>query len=89
MTGLVEDFRGDVVGSAAGREPSLPLAPEFGRESEVPDLDFHFVVEENVPQFDVPVEDAVPVQILEPVDDLNKVAFGLKLCNSDSVLDKL
>jgi hypothetical protein len=30
MTGLVQNFRGDVVGSSTGREPSLALALEFG-----------------------------------------------------------
>lgn len=42
-------------------------------------LDFHVVVEEDVPQFQVSVDDLVAVQIMDPFQQLGHVVASLRL----------
>ncbi len=65
-------LRRNVVGSSA--ECSLPLSVvvDLGGEAEVPQLDLHLIVEEDVAQLQVPVDDLVLVQVLAPQQYLTR-----------------
>ncbi len=53
MTTLtVQNFRGDVVGRPANSPLFLPVEFQLGGQSEVPQFDFHSLVEEEIPQFE-------------------------------------
>ena len=51
----VEDLRGDVVGSSANSPLLLSVVEDHGGKSKVPHHDLHFLVEEQVSKFEVPV----------------------------------
>lgn len=74
-----EDLRSDVVGSAAERLLPLVRLAELRGESQVAHLDFEVVVQEDVRQLQVAVDDAVAVEILDCVDDLEEEVLDLRL----------
>jgi hypothetical protein len=59
-------LRGNVVGSSAECSFPLSVVVDLGGETEVPQLDLHLIVEEDVAQLQVPVDDLVLVQVLAP-----------------------
>ena len=62
-----DDFRGDVVGSAAQREVLLAGAVELSGETKVSDFDLEVISEEEVGKRQVSVEDGVSMQVGYPV----------------------
>jgi hypothetical protein len=83
MACLVEDFRSNVIGSATGRVPSLSRWFDPSRQPEISNFDFHLIVKEDIPQFDISMDDSNWMQILKSSNDLQEIVLGLDLCNSD------
>lgn len=51
----------DIVGSTADGSLALPIKLEFGRQTEISDLDFHLIVEEEVAELQVTMDNSVGV----------------------------
>ena len=71
-------FRCDIVRRTADSSFLLTIEVELGGESEITELDLHFVVEEEVTQLQVSVDDAVLVEVLQCVNDLSSVTLYFK-----------
>lgn len=80
----LEDFGCDVVGCAAYRFLSFALEVDLGSEAEIAKLDFHFVAEEEVAQFQIAVDDLSLVEVLEPIEDLEGVGLDFEFSESFS-----
>jgi hypothetical protein len=89
MTRLGQYFRRNVVGSSTGGVPSFSWMVESSTEPEISDFDFHLVVQKDVAEFHVSVDDALAMQVLQPVDELQQVVLGLKFRDPDAVPHKL
>lgn len=72
----------NIVRRAANSPLTLAIELEFGGQTEISDLDFHFVVDEEVTQFEIPVDDSVTVHVLDCRADLVHVALHLELVQS-------
>lgn len=53
------------------------------------DLDFHVIIEEDVPQLQVSVNDSVVVQVMDSLQKLGHVVAGLRLSHSLATLVQL
>ena len=81
---VLEDFRGHVEGRAEhGFGPAF-FVEDFG-ESEIGNFD-NTVVSENIGEFQVSVDDAVHVEVLDTLHDLFKIVLGLLLVDFLSLL---
>lgn len=49
---------------------------------EITYFDFHVIIEEDVAQFQVPVDDSVVVQVLDTIEQLGHVVASLRLSHS-------
>jgi hypothetical protein len=82
-----------VVGRATNGLLLFTVVLEFGGQSEITELNFHIFVEEEVAQFEIPVNDLVLVQVPQGVDDLRQVAlhfdFGEALPSLDQLVEGL
>ena len=85
MSSLIEYLWGNIVWSSTSSVPSLSLVLQFCRKAEISNFDLHFVIQEDIAQFYISMQNVIPVQILKAIDNLEKVAFGLKLSDSDSI----
>ena len=74
----LENFWGDVVRSPANGSLFLAIEIEFSREPKVTQFNLHLVVPEPVAQLEVSVDDAVGMEVLESVDDLDRVTLNLQ-----------
>lgn len=72
-------FRSDIVWCAANCSFFLAIKVEFGRKSKVTKLDFHLVVQKQIAQFEVTMDDAMRMQVLQSVDNLHSVALDFQL----------
>ena len=79
-------FWRDIVGSTANRAFFLAIEVEFGGETEIAQLDLHLVVEEEIAEFEIAMDDAMRVQILQRVNDLHRVALHFQLVQTLSSL---
>lgn len=85
----VQDLRRNVVGGAADCLLFLSIEIQFRCQAEVPEFELHFVVYEEVPQFEVAVNDLVVVQVLEGAYQLVDVGLHLDQGDPSSALDQL
>ena len=88
VAGLCQYLWGDVVGSTAGGVPSISGMDQFSTEAEITNFNLHFMIEEDVAQFDISMHDSFLMEILQSIEQLQHVASGLELCNSDSASQK-
>ena len=84
-----EDFWSNVVGSATERLLSLVGLTELRGETQVANLDFQVVIEEDICKLQIAVDDAAAVEILDGVDDLEKEVLDLRLCETLSTLHEV
>ena len=89
MASFIQYLRRNVIRSSTCCKPSLSVAFYFCRKPKISDFHFHLVVQKNISQLYVSVKDVVFVKVLDSVNDLQKITFGFKFSNSDSVFDKL
>ena len=82
MSLFFQNLGSNVVGSAADGLLGVPLVLDLGRQSEVAYFGVHLVVDEDVPEVEVPVNDALLVNVDHGFDDLSDVDPGLKLSQS-------
>ena len=88
MTGLSQYLRCDVVGRAAGSIPPLARMIESSTQPKIANLKLHFIIKKNIAQLHIAMNNALPVQILQPFNQLHQVILGLKLCNPDPIPQK-
>jgi hypothetical protein len=71
------DLRSDVVGRST--HGSLLLLAEFqlGCQSEIPNLDLHIDIEEDIAEFEIAVDNTVAVHVLHGGDELQHEVPGL------------
>ena len=86
---LLKYFRCDVVGCATYGSAFLVLEFELGGKTKVACLHLHLVVDEEIAQFQVAMDHAVLVHVLDGLQDLLGVALHLKLTESLAALDLL
>lgn len=55
---------GDIIGSSAYGLSLIARILQFSRQSEIPDFNFHGIVEEQIAEFEIPVYNFSTVQIL-------------------------
>jgi hypothetical protein len=85
----LQDLWGDVVGSTAHGFAAFGVEGEASSEAEVTDLDFQIFGEEEITEFEVPVDDLVVVDVLDTQGDLVQVVLGLYLRDPFAPLDQL
>ncbi len=68
-------LRGHPVGGADKGVPLLIVLPVLGGHAKVRNLDAAFRGEEHIPRLQVPVDDAVPVQVRQAPAQHNKLSF--------------
>ena len=88
-TVLVENLRGQIVGSAAHGALLLALVEDLGSQAEVAHFEAHSVRKEQVAQLEVSVDDLARVDVLDGVDELRDVVSGLNLMQALASLDKI
>ena len=69
----------DVIGRSADGLLLLPVEINARGQSEIPDLDVHMLVEEQVAQFQIPMDDLLSVQVLKPLQHLQHEVLHLAL----------
>lgn len=74
----LEHLGSNVVRRAANCPLFLTVEVEFSSQAEVTKLDLHLVIQEQVAQFQVSVDYAMRVQVLESADYLDSVALHFK-----------
>ena len=74
----LDDFGGDVVGSAADGRPRA-AHPEMRAEAEVAQLGLPLIIQQHVLRFDVAVDDGVAVQVVESRQQLGQESGDLLL----------
>lgn len=84
-----QDLGSDVVRRSANGPLFLSVKIELCGESEISQFDLHFFIDEKVAQFQVSVNDAMGVEILQCIDDLQCVALYLELVQSLAPLQEL
>lgn len=89
MPSLVEYLRRDVIGRAAGSIPALSGRLHSGGQPKISQFNFHLVVEKDIAEFDIAVDNAISVQVLERIDDLQQVVLGLDLRDPDPAPEEL
>ena len=75
----LKHLRSDIVRSTANGALALSVELEFRGETEVTDLDFHLVVQEEVTQLQVTMDDSVAMKVLHRCADLVDVALDFEL----------
>lgn len=78
----LQNFRSNVIWSSTNSSLSLAIELKFGCESEISDLYFHLVVEEQVSELEISVDDSMGVEVLHSITDLDDIALDLKLVQS-------
>ena len=69
----------NVIGCSANGSLALTIELKFGSQTEVTNLYFHFVVQEQVSELEVSVDNAMSVQVLHGRTDLSDVTLNFKL----------
>jgi hypothetical protein len=77
MPCLGQDLGSNIVGRSACSKPALTGRLDARGKTEVSDLDFHAIVEEDVAQLDVAVHHSLTMQVLQSRNKLCHVVFGL------------
>lgn len=85
----LQNLRSNVVWRTADGPLPFSIKFELGRETEVTNFDFHFVIQEQVTDFEISVNDPVRVEVLHSVANLEHIALNLKLNKSLSPPEKL
>lgn len=78
----LEDLRSDIVWSTANSSLLFSVKIEFCGQTKVSQFDLHLVVEEQVSKLEVSMDDPVGMEVLERIDDLQRVALDLQLVES-------
>ena len=81
---LLQNLGCDVVGRPAYSFLAITLAFNFSGQSKITYFAVHLLVDQNIPQFQIPVDYALLVDIDHGLDDLADVYSGLELCQSFS-----
>ena len=84
-----EHFRSDIVGCTANSSFLFAVEIEFGGESEISQLNHHFIVDKQVTQLQVSMDNAVGVEVSQSIDDLQSVALDFELMQSFPSLQQL
>ena len=85
----LQNFGSDVVGSTANGSLPLSVKFELGGQTKVTNFDFHFVIQEQVTNFEISVNDSVRVKVLDSIADLQHIALDLELNKSLSPPEQL
>ena len=86
---VIKDLRGDVVWSAAHGLSSFGVKAEFGCQAEISNLYLQLVIEEQVAEFEVPVNDLAVLEVFYSQSNLVQVVFRLDLGDALAPLHKL
>lgn len=79
---VVQYLGGDVVGGSAFGLLPLAWVGEFGCQSEIADLDLQLLRQEQVTQFQVPVDYLLLVKVLDGFGQLSHIVLGFDICES-------
>jgi hypothetical protein len=66
----IKDFRCDIVRRATDRTFSLAVKLKFRGQAKVSQLDLHFLVKEQIPEFQVPMDNSMLMQVFQRAYDL-------------------
>lgn len=77
-----ENLGSNIVGSPTNSFLLLPFKHDLGRQPEVPNFNFHLVIEKQIPQLQVSVDHLLRVHILSRIHDLSEVVLCLHITES-------
>lgn len=89
MAFIFKNLRSNVVWSTADGLLLLPFIFEAGGQTEIAQFDFHIFIQEQVTEFEIPVDDFVLVQIFQGRNYLSKIVLSLHFCKSFPPFDEL
>ena len=84
----LQNLGSDVVGRTANSPLFLSIKIELCSKTEITEFDGHFVIKEEISQFQISVDDPVGVKVFEGVDDLHGVALDFQLVEPLSPLQQ-
>lgn len=88
MSLSLKNFWRDIIGSSTDGLLLLALVLELGGKPKVSELDFHIFVEEEVSEFEIPMNDLVLVEVFESVNDLSEVGLHLNFSEALPAFDE-
>ena len=85
----LEHFWGDIVRSTADGTLALSIELELGGETKITDLNLHLVVKEEITEFEISMDDAMTMQVLDGSANLVDIALDFKLVQTLTSSQKL
>ena len=73
----LKDLRGNIVWSSAYGSLSLSIKLQFRGKSEISNLELHLPRQEQVTEFEIPMDDSVRMKVFEGCYNLNDVTLDL------------
>lgn len=89
MAVLLEDLRRDVVGCAADCLLDLTFGLDPGRQPKIADLGLHLIIDQDIAQFEIPMNDALLMNINQRLDHLADIHPGLMFDQPFPPLDQI
>ena len=85
----IENLRCDIIWCATDCVFFLSIEFQFRSKTEVPEFDFHFLIEEQVSQLEISVNYMMTMQVFQSDDNLLHVTLNFKFCESFPSLEEL
>ena len=73
-----KNFWSNIVGSTTNCTLAFTIKLKFGSETEISDLDLHFVVQEQVSKLEISMDDSVTVQVFDGGANLVYIALNFE-----------
>jgi hypothetical protein len=74
-----QNLGSNIVRSTTNGSLALAVELQFGCKTEIPDLDFHLVVKEEISKLEISVDDSMAVKVFDSCANLVDVALYFKL----------
>jgi hypothetical protein len=91
LLSLLQNFRGDVVGSTAQRGSAdglhIPTSNQERSQTKIANLGIHLRIEEDVAHFEIAVDDSFAVHVLDRTGDLHGIEANLRFRQALASLD--
>ena len=85
----LEDFGSNIVGGSANSSLALSVKLQFCGKTEITNFDLHFIVKEEISEFEISVNDTMAVQVLDSSADLVDVALHFQLVETLTTSEEL